>query len=692
MLLAALLAAVLMAAVPPAPSASARSSEPAAVAAPHLLLLTLDTTRADALGIYGNAEARTPTLDAVAARGTRWSDAVSSSPLTLPSHASLLSGLAPPAHGARDNGTSVLTPGVPTLATVLAAEGYDTGAFVASRVLDRRFGLAAGFATYDDRMTAEEVGEYGYPERDAEAVTSRALDWLARRSAGRPFFLWVHYYDPHAPYSPPEPWRDATPEAGYAGEIAYVDSQIARLLAALPEDGRSTIVAAVGDHGESLGEHGERTHGLFLHGATLAVPLIVAGPGVPSGRVVEQTVASRRLAPTLLCLLGLTAEAPGLGVPLPGLPSTGADPSPRPIFSETRLPATAYGWSPLTAITDGSWRLIRGPGLELYDLAADPDETSNRVREEPEVAERLESELAALEGPRAESAPAAEPIDAGLAADLRALGYLTGGSPEGGSIDPKDGVKMLAELDEARQLLRAGHPGPAVAALRDLVRRSPDTIPFLTHLAGAERAAGQGEAALATLRRAVELNPRLEFLHLHLAEALLALGRTDDARDTLETVLELDPRSARAWLGLGEIALRSGRPDRERELLLSAVEAGTESAAIHARLGQIEMAGGRSAAAERHFATATELTPKWAMAWVLWGDHAERTGSGAEAAGRYRRAAELAPSSVSILLRLGRAELATGAVEEGRRHLRRVAELAPGSAEELEALRLLREP
>ena len=268
----------------------------------NLVLLTLDTTRADRLGSYGHRGARTPVLDRLAARGVRYANAWAPTPLTLPSHATLLTGLLPPEHGLRDNGIAVLPAKLPTLATVLAARGYATGAFVSSRVLDARFGLGRGFAVYDDRMAAERVGEYGYPERSAAAVTNAAVKWLAGLGGARPFFLWVHYYDPHAPYEPLPEFAHMNP---YDAELAAVDREIGRLLAALPGGDRGHVVAAVGDHGESLGEHGERTHGLFLYRSALEVPLIVAVPGASGASAVERPVATQDLAGHLLDLLGV---------------------------------------------------------------------------------------------------------------------------------------------------------------------------------------------------------------------------------------------------------------------------------------------------------------------------------------------------------------------------------------------------
>ncbi len=621
-----------------------------------LIVLTLDTTRADHLGAYGAAGAMTPVLDSLAAGGARYARAITPSPLTLPAHASLFTGLDPPEHGVRNNGTAVLPAELPTLAATLAARGYATGAFVASRVLDHRFGLDRGFDFYDDRMAAEQLGQYGYPERDAHAVTSAALAWLDSLPAGKPYFLWLHYYDPHAPYQPPrspglsQQHGVADASQGYAGEIAFVDRQIGRLLAALPVGER--LVAAVGDHGEMLGEHGETGHGIFLYRAALEVPLILAGPGIPVGLVIEETVATRRMASTLLRLLG----ADGGGAPLPGpvLPGLGEESPRQPVYSEARMPASAYGWAALKAVTDGPWRLIAAPRPELYNVVDDPGEQRNLLatgrpgaagsRQAKAPARRLRAVLVAIDAGferRLGTEPAHDPE---LQANLRSLGYLSNMS-EAGTIDPKDGIRLLADFDRARQLMGAGNTVQALGLLQGLVARNPRNVPFRSRLAAAQLETGDTRAALASYRAAIELDPRLDFLHRNLADAYLRLGHIEQARAEYRLALELNPRFAAAWLRLAELAARAGEGAQERRLLLEAVAAGTTSAAILSRLGQIEITAGAADAAEAHLRQATGLAPAWALPWLLRGQAAEARGDADAAAEHYRKAAALAPGS-----------------------------------------------
>lgn len=663
------LLAVLALAAPPAAAAAARS----------VVLITLDTTRADALGSYGG-RAPTPALDGLAARGLRYTGAVTPSPLTLPAHASLLTGLDPPEHGVLDNGIARLPDDVPTLATALDTAGYATGAFVASRVLDRRFGLARGFDVYDDRMDAERTGEFGYPERDAAAVTDAALAWLKTVPRGRPFFAWIHYYDAHAPYAA----DGADDAARYAGEVAAVDRQVARVLAALPAGDAAPLVAAVADHGESLGEHGERGHGLFLYGTVLRVPLLLSGPGLPKAQTVDGVVSTRRLASTLLALSGVAGRV--AGEVLPGVPH--GRPA-APVYSETWLPATAYGWSPLRAWSDGRWRLVDAPRRELFDTAADPGETRNRAASDAAVQAQLLAALdARVKAMTVRTVSEAAP-DAATAEAIRSLGYVSGASGRrAGTLDPKDGLALLARADAAKALLADGRAAEALPRLRALADESPGNVPFLGQLARAQEETGDREGAVRTLRHARDLNPRSEFAHLHLADALRRKGEAGPARQSYEDALALSPRLAAAWLALAEMA--KGTP-QERAVLARAADAGTESTPVLTRLAQLELAAGDLSGAERHLRDAVALTPDFSAAWVLWGAVAERDGRNPAALQRYQRATRLAPRDAVALLHLGRLRLRLGE-SAGRADLEGAVRLAPASSAAREARRLLGTP
>ncbi len=640
-------------------AAAARASDP-----PPIVLVTLDTTRADRVGSRPGGASLTPNLDTLARAGTRFSNALTPSPLTLPAHCSLMTGLDPPRHGVRDNGVGSLPEDVPTLAAALARRGYATGAVIASRVLDRRFGLARGFETYDDAIVAEQTGEQGYPERDAAAVTGAALAWASKLPAGRPYFLWVHYYDAHAPYAPPGDWAGRTADERYDGEIAYVDREVGRLLAGLPGAGRR-IVAAVGDHGEMLGEHGEKEHGVFLYRASLEVPLLIAGPSVASDRVIATPAATRGLPATLLRLAGLTADAAPFGPGLPGIgPSADSSRAPA-VYGETDLPASAYGWSPLASATDARYRLIVAPRPELYDLRQDPAESRNLWGGEPEVVRRLQRVIAdatRAARPAARVTPSAE-----LAESLRRLGYLSGSSPRAGSIDPKDGIRMLDELEEAKDLTRRGRAREAAAALEGLVKRSPGNVPFLARLAEAQAASGETGRAIETLGEALELNPGLDFLHLQFARLCVQAGQTGEARASYRRALALNPRFAAAWFGLAELAARSGPAGEELRILREGEAAGTHSGALYARLAQVELPSGDVRAAQLHADAAVRLLPTFAPGWWVAGEVAERQGRTDDAIRCFEKAAALGLEDPRALLHLG------AAAHRRRPHARREA-------------------
>lgn len=623
---------------------------PVAHAAPDIVLITLDTTRADAIG------KNTPNLEALARGGLRYTKAITPSPLTLPAHASMLTGLEPPEHGVHDNGTDALPMDVPTLGSAMRKRGYETAAFVASRVLDRRFGLRRGFDFYDDAMAAEQIGEYGYPERDAKQVTDAVLAWTAKQKADTPLFLWVHYYDPHSPYE----------HGGYANEVAYVDREIGRLLSKLRKAQRIVVVA--GDHGESLGEHGERTHGVFLYRAVLEVPLIIAGAGRKG--TIPHVVSTKRIAATIAHLAGERA----FGDPLP--PFGNALP---PVYSETHLPASAYGWAPLRAYTDERLRFIDAPRVELYDHVADPAESRNlasdRRRDLFRLKNALEERVKAM-GTRSGSVP----IDPGMAASLRSLGYLSGVSGSRTSdIDPKDGIVMLAEMEAIRASIR--NRGAAERA-EALVKKSPGNVPFLTLAGEAWLAAGDARRAIDAFRRAAALNPTLDFLHLNLGDAYRAAGDVENAEKEYRLALRLNARLAAATLKLAEM-----RPKEARALLRASVQASSSSASVLTRLAELEIEAGNEAAADRALQDAVRIAPRWAPAWMLIG---ERASNVAEARNAFRTAAAADPRDPKPLLALAKSFLAEGDRKQARVYVDRVVALAPKSTEAEEARKLLK--
>jgi choline-sulfatase len=549
----------------------------------RILLVTIDTLRADRLGSYGAANAHTPHLDELARSGVRFDAALSPVPLTLPAHASLMTAVDPPRHGVRHNSVHRLGADLPTLAERLHQAGYATAAFVGSLVLERRFGLARGFDVYDDRTEGRVSGETGYAERTADQVVDAALDWLER--APPRFFLWLHFYDPHAEYRPPPGFASAFPGDLYAGEIAFVDAELGRLLGALrarfgPE---GLLVAVTSDHGEALGDHGEPTHSYTLYEPTQHIPLLLVGDGLARGRVCERVVGLVDVAPTLLALAG--AE------PLPDVDGRdlreqldAAGPGERALYMETLATALDLGWSPLFAVRVGPWKYIRAPRRELYDLRDDPGERDNRAEREAGRADALdallERHLAA-----AQRAPLPVALSEDDRARLRSLGYVVPDTAEisgvlesAGRPDPKDRLWMLAELSGAQAELAEGHARQALARLRALGDDPPPSI--RAQRAAAALAAGELAAAEADARAVLAGAPARSDMRILLARILAAGGRESEAGQAL-AALPSDVAPA-AWVALAAARgdLAAGRPERARRRLELARARHPEDAAL----------------------------------------------------------------------------------------------------------------
>ena len=421
----------------------------------NLVLITIDTLRADRVGAYGYRRGRTPTLDALAKNGVLFERAFAAAPITLPSHATLLTGRYPPGHGARDNGLHVAT--VPTLATALHAKGFATAAFVAAFPLDHQFGLDRGFDVYGDRMPRGADGRLAN-ERAGADVVNDAIDWLRQNSdrgthnslattnverrtrTSAPFFLWVHLFEPHAPYG--DPSIPSRPADRYDDEIATADREAGRLIAALGAAAANTLIVVAGDHGEAFGEHGEYAHSIFVYDTTLRVPLLISGPGIPAGVRVADAVTLADVAPTVTHLLGLDAMKDVDGIDLSSVLSNPQsairNPQSRELYAESFAPLVEFGWAPLRAVRSGGWKLIASPKPELFNGETDPAEQSNAIASQPEVARRL---TARANSYSSDSLSASAAAGGDAAERLRALGYSSG-SPSALSPQPSASVQI----------------------------------------------------------------------------------------------------------------------------------------------------------------------------------------------------------------------------------------------------------
>jgi len=530
------------------------------------VLVTIDTLRADHVGCYGATTEATPTLDALARRGVRFETAISPAPLTLPSHATLFTALDPPAHGVRSNGAFRLDEGPATLAERFRSAGFATAAFVSAFVLDRRFGLTRGFERYDDELGVQDE-DVGVESRRAGETVDAALGWL--EDAPARFFLWLHLYDPHAPYEPPEPHQTRQLGRPYDGEIAYADAELGRLLAALDArfpDGR-TLVLVTSDHGESLGEHGEPTHAFTVYDATQRVPLILAGPSVPAGVVEPRLVRLADVAPTLLALAGLPPLDGVSGASLLPAPGAPREPGAGVAWVETLAPQLDLGWSPLLGVRTPEHKYVRAPRPELYELASDPGETRNLAAERPDLVAELDALVAArAAGQRAQPNLG---VDAETAERLRALGYLSAPEPaasgrplgEVGGPDPKDEIGKLEVLREVLTFLKQRRGREALERFAAL-----GALGFELELLRGEAAllAGELDAARASVERAQRLDAGRANPRVLLGRIEEAAGRLDRADAAFREALRLDPEAGGAAVGLGRVAEARGELDAAR--------------------------------------------------------------------------------------------------------------------------------
>lgn len=695
------------------------------------MLVTLDTTRADHIGCYGASGASTPVIDGLAAQGARFESAFTLVPITLPSHATILTGLPPALHGVHDNVLDRLPDGIPTLSEILKERGYETGAFIGAAVLAGRYGLARGFDRYDDDLigTMKEVATLSFVERRAEHVTRSALAWLAERSPERPFLLWAHYFDPHGDYVPPPPFAEKFRERPYDGEIAYVDHWLGELLAEVARRAgtRPVLTIVVADHGEGLGEHGEQAHGIFIYDSTMRVPLVIHFPGrVAPGVVVPDLVGTQEILPTALDLIGIpvprSVEAESM-VPL----LRGQRARREPLFLETMLPKNLIGWTAIEGLRTAELKYVESPNPELYDLERDPRETANAARERAAEAEdlgkRLSAYRAAAAGRGSESSRPAE-IDEATRQRLAALGYAVdaepGGTPEGR--DPKDLVELFNNVfgsielvsqrrwNEARTLLERvlelhpRHVGAMVNIGETYRRRALEGTAAEkepTDLANAEKwferalatdpgwapghlglgrvLAGRGdlERALEHFRRATEIRPESLDARTEMALLLARRGEIAKATEELENVVRVHPEQGDPHRHLGALYRAAGRDgDALREYEL-AVRLAPNDPAARFLLGRLLRDLGRLEEAAESFAAAIRINPQAAYARVDLGDLYYRVGKREAARWQFEAATQIAESAANAYHGLGMVDMADGDLEAAEASFRAALDRRP---------------
>jgi arylsulfatase A-like enzyme/Tfp pilus assembly protein PilF len=622
--------------------------------APNVVVVTIDTLRADHLGCYGYKQIRTPSIDALAAEGARFERAYTVVPVTLPSHTVMFTGTYPMLSGMHDFSGNNLSQQQPTLASVLKQSGYATGAVIGAAVLDSRFGLNQGFDFYYDHFDFSRLEEANLDEmeRPGNVVADLALDWLGKNSQKK-FFLWMHLYDPHFPYRPPEPYNHEYATQPYDGEIAFADEQFGRLVRLLKEKGlyQNTVIVLSGDHGESLGEHGEKTHGFFIYNATMHVPLIIRLPGKSAGLTVANPVSLIDLMPTILAAVGVEIPAQVQGRSL--LPSLRGKPGEgdRLLYGETFLPRLHFNWSELRGAENAKYHFIDAPRPELYDLTKDPGETRNLLSEKKAVAEEMRAKLAGLIRKYSAGKEMAEKtgLDPALMERLKSLGYAGfsgGGNPTITShdlTDPKDRIVTYELISEAiadsqhgrypesiEKLKAALKTDPqsvpvhylqglnyyrlkmfseSVDELQKVVQASPDYALAVFNLGMAQAHAGQIDAAIGSLQRALQLDATNFDAAFNLGVAYLQQKQLEPAALAFRQSVAINPKFARGHRALGETLIYQDKLDEAISELRRAVALAPQEPSVHESLAKALAAKGLAAEADEEMRRAQQPTP-----------------------------------------------------------------------------------
>lgn len=618
----------------------------------NVLLVTLDTLRADRLGTYGYVQGDTPHLDRLARDGIRFDQAISPMPMTLPAHTSLMTALEPYEHGVRDNSDFQLSPNLFLLAESFQEAGYETGAFVAAYVLHSHWGLNRGFDVYNDDGVhgVDDLGSGSTLERRGDEVAKTALPWLLQERES-PFFGWVHLYDPHAPYDAPDPWGMRFANEPYDGEVSFTDSVVGDILDGLEQAGllENTIVLVTADHGEDLQEHGELGHGLFIYDTTVRVPLLLRLPDlVAGGTVISDQVRLLDVGPTLLELTGLSLPDNVTGRSMASFIS-GAGAA-RPAYSETMFPRWHLGWQELYALRKGGYKYILAPRPELYDVRSDPGETNDLIEELPDLAAEMRAQIESL-GARVDDSTRGAANDE-VTRSLRALGYI-GTAPSnlgaGPLPDPKDKVEVYAMMVEADSLMNELRYSEAIALLETIISLDPRLVDAHAELGKARAVTEDYLGAEQGFLAALELRPDYASVLAELGVVHRRLGNTDLARSDFEAVLELDPRNSNSLFNLGEMDLESGNPGAALRRFDIVIDLFDEPAAPHFAAGVASYELGDFRRAHEEFEFVAARAPDFAQTHYYRALLREASGDLSGALTMYRQAIAIDPQDYRSL-------------------------------------------
>lgn len=656
----------------------------------NVVVITLDTTRWDRLGAYGDAGAATPNLDRLAGQGVLFEQAITTAPLTLPAHSTLFTGLLPPRHGVRDNGGYLLDPKHVTLASVLKKNDVATGAFVGAFVLDAKWGLDQGFDTYYDKFDVSKYksASLGDVARRADEVVDNAMPWLEGHAGGR-FFAWLHFYDAHTPYDPPEPFKSRFRSNPYAGEIAFVDQQVGRVLQWLDAKGLAdrTIVVVIGDHGESLNEHREGTHGLFIYDATTRVPFIVRAPFESMrGRRVKSAVRAEDVMPTVLDLLSTPGPDGMQGQSLAPLMTGAATDLELVAYSESLYAFNHYGWSDVKSLRSGRFKYIATTRPELYDLERDPGELTNIYDERRSLAERMATELDALAVEEPASAAAPATVDPETRERLAALGYIgsfnaTPRKPGERLPDAKDKIDVFNLMNSAREGSGKEAIDAAIARLEKVLAMDPNILDAWVMLGNEYFRKREFRTALEQYKRALSLRPDYELATINLAAAYRALGDYEAAILGYEQYLGKDPKNAWVRYQLGELLVELDRLDKAEQAFRQSLADDTRVASARNALGVIAFKKGNLREAEQEIRAAIAQKPDVKLAHFNLALLAEARGDAATAAKEYQIEIDTQPNAFKAAFNLGKLHEQTGNTTAQEAAFRKSIELNPFFAE-----------
>jgi len=699
----------------------------------NLLLITIDTLRADHLGCYGYQQIKTPTIDNLAAQGIMFTQAITPAPITLPAHASIMTGLYPIQHGVRNNGNFILGQEVRTLAEIMKEHGFQTAACVGAFVLDSIFGLDQGFDFYEDRLPARgKPTEILYNERKAEEITHLGLTWLREHGGGK-FFLWLHYFDPHAIYSPPAPFAQAYPKCPYDGEIAYTDKCLGDLISGMEKMGLSerTIIILTADHGESLGEHGEATHAIFIYEPTIRVPLIIKAPAdlLPRGKSCGAMVSNMDILPTVLDLYGFS--------PIPGLAGQSLLPLIRgqtkeihqQLLCESLSPELNFGWSRLEGIRTPAWKYIQAPRPELYHLSEDSREMKNLAAQDAKLSAHWKRNLERL---KKSSSPAAAPetarqveMSAEIRARLKSLGYVwtrpVAGRKTQGQ-DPKDMIYLIDYLDQGISYLYAHLYDQAMLCFQKIIQANPENTAAHVNLGRVYQEKRLFDQAEASFKTALSLNPddidahnQLGLIYYHKGNFELALdefkralawaqypeiyhnlslacdklGRSNEAMAAIEKALQIDPNYAQAHNQAGNLFFSQANLDKAASHFETALKIDPQNVSAYHNLGLIYGQQGKPELAIQYCQRAISLDPNSPEAHNNLGSIYLSQGRFSEALAELGKALSLRPNYQKAILNLGMAYFGLKDYTLAEREYRRAIDLNQNCTEGYHQLGLL---